>query len=338
MPADNPLLQVEKLRVYFDTPEGESRAVDDVSFRIMPGQTVGMVGESGCGKSVTSLAILGLINEPPGRIVGGRIMFRGADLRQLSEAELRRIRGDRISMIFQEPMSSLNPVMTVGAQVAEVFGLHRGMNRREAWGEAARMLELVRIPNAAARRRDYPHQLSGGMRQRVMIAMALAGEPDLLIADEPTTALDITIQAQILELMDQLKEQFRSSVLLITHDLGVIAETCDYVCVMYAGRIIERGLVGEIFANPSHPYTVGLLESIPRLEEIQAGRRLASIKHNVPPATRYPTGCRFHPRCSLATEECAAAVPPMQRIGDTQRSACIHVDQLAAARQTGPRA
>lgn len=319
------LLKVENLKTYFYLSDGIAKAVDGVSFAIPKGKTLGMVGESGCGKTVTSLSILRLIPEPPGKIVEGKILFKQTDLIQLSRKQMRSIRGNHISMIFQEPMTSLNPVFTVGDQVAEVFQVHRKMKKREALQEAIRMLELVKIPSAKDRAREYPHQMSGGMRQRVMIAMALACNPDLLIADEPTTALDVTVQAQILELMEGLKAQFESSILIITHDLGVIAETSDMVVVMYAGMIVESADVEALFGHPLHPYTTALLKSIPRIDEIRMGTKLAVIEGNVPDPADHPAGCRFHPRCPLMTPECIAEIPEMRELESGHFVRCIHV-------------
>ena len=329
--AKEKLLEVKNLKTYFQTSQGTAKAVDGVSFSIRKGETLGMVGESGCGKSVTSLSILRLIPSPPGRIEDGEIIFHDENILSYSEAEMRKVRGNRISMIFQEPMTSLNPVFTIGDQVGEVFRIHKGMTRKESIDEAARMLDLVRIPNAKQRVHEYPHQMSGGMRQRVMIAMALACNPELLIADEPTTALDITIQAQILELMEQLKEEFNSSILLITHDLGVIAEIADFVVVMYAGKVVECGSVYDIFEKPSHPYTLGLLKSIPKLEEIHLGKRLEPIPDNVPDPAHYPPGCRFAGRCPFATEECRVEIPELVDVGENHQSACIHIDKMMSS-------
>lgn len=327
----DPLLEVRELKTHFFTSEGVSRAVDGVSFRIGKGRTLGLVGESGCGKSVTSMSILRLIPSPPGRIVGGEIVFKGRDLLTLPEKEMRAVRGNQISMIFQEPMTSLNPVFTIGDQVAEVFRVHRRLSRREAMEEAARMLDLVRIPAARNRLRDYPHQMSGGMRQRVMIAMALACNPDLLIADEPTTALDVTVQAQILELMEGLKSRFGSSILMITHDLGVIAEISDEVAIMYAGLIVEQAAARDLFRRPLHPYTQGLLRSIPRRDELRGGTTLEPIPGAVPNPTRFPSGCRFRPRCAYADERCAAEAPDLVDLETGHRVRCHH----AAAIQGG---
>ncbi len=310
--ADQPLIEVKNLRTYFRTREAVSRAVDGVSFSIDAGKTLGVVGESGCGKSVTALSILRLVSDPPGRIEGGEILLRGRNLLGLPEKEMRKIRGEKISMIFQEPMTSLNPVFTVGSQIAEVFRVHRGLSRREAFREAVRMLETVRMPEAARRAREYPHQMSGGMRQRVMIAMALACNPELLIADEPTTALDVTVQAQILRLMKELQNQFGSAIMMITHDLGVIAETSDRVVVMYAGQIVEDAEVRQLFRAPLHPYTQGLMKSVPQLETIGLGRRLAPIPGNVPNPASHPSGCRFHPRCPFAQDRCRTEMPELE--------------------------
>ncbi len=296
-PAANgaPLLEVRDLRTYFFTEAGVARAVDGVSWSLPRGKTLALVGESGCGKSVTALSIMRLVPDPPGRIVGGQILFDGRDLVTASERELRQIRGNRIGMIFQEPMTSLNPVYTIGDQIIEAIELHQSLRGRAARELAIEMLRQVGIPAPERRVDEYPHQLSGGMRQRVMIAMALSCNPSLLIADEPTTALDVTIQAQILDLLRSLQEQRHMSVLLITHDLGVVAQVADEVCVMYASRIVERAEVRELFANPLHPYTQGLFRSIPRLG--QEKERLEVIPGNVPNPLHFPSGCKFHPRC-----------------------------------------
>ncbi|HEX6534896.1 MAG TPA: ABC transporter ATP-binding protein [Gemmatimonadaceae bacterium] len=327
-----PLLEVRDLRTWFHTRAGVARAVDGVSFDVQPHETVGVVGESGCGKSVTSLSILRLI-QPPGRIEpGSRITFEGRDLLALGEAEMRAIRGNRISMIFQEPMTSLNPVFTIGDQIAEVARVHARVSRREAWDRAVEMLGVVGIPAPADRAREYPHQLSGGMRQRVMIAMALVMNPALLIADEPTTALDVTIQAQILELLAELQQRFGMSILLITHDLGVIAETASRVLVMYAGEVVEEAAVETLFASAHHPYTEGLLAAMPRLGEER--ERLAVIPGTVPPPTRWPTGCRFHDRCPYAWDRCAAEHPPLYQIGPGHVSRC-HLAEEPGRRESG---
>jgi peptide/nickel transport system ATP-binding protein len=316
-----PLLEVSNLRTYFRTDEGEARAVDGVSFTVEAGEVVGIVGESGSGKSVTSLSILRLIPEPPGRILpGSSVRFKGEELVTASEDRLRQIRGNDIAMIFQEPMTSLNPVYTVGAQIMEALRLHRGLGKREARERAIELLRMVGIADPEARVDAYPHQLSGGMRQRVMIAMALSCEPDLLIADEPTTALDVTIQAQILELLRDLQQRLGMAMILITHDLGVVAQVCDRVLVMYAGEVVEEGSVEQIFRNPRHPYTQGLLQAIPRLG--QERDRLATIPGAVPSALAWPTGCRFHPRCPYGWELTAREHPELFDVEPGHRSRC----------------
>ena len=314
-----PLLAIRDLRVSFATARGPARAVDGIELTIGAGETVGLVGESGCGKSVTALSILRLIDRP-GRIEGGQIEFAGRDLLTLPESEIRAIRGNRIAMVFQEPMTALNPVLTVGYQVAEVAQVHQKLSKRDAWQRAVEMLTLTGIPDPAERAKQYPHQLSGGMRQRVMIAMALVMSPALIIADEPTTALDVTIQAQILELLAELQSRLGTSILLITHDLGVIAETARRVYVMYAGEIVEEADVRTLFAAAHHPYTEGLLAAIPRLGETRD--RLAVIPGTVPAPTDWPTGCRFRDRCPYAWERCAREHPPLYRIGTGHVSRC----------------
>jgi peptide/nickel transport system ATP-binding protein len=314
------LLEVRGLRTYFASERGEVRAVDGVDFTLERGRTLGIVGESGCGKSVTALSIMGLVPQPPGRIAGGEVLFEGKDLLKLPAQRLRDLRGDQLSMIFQEPMTSLNPAFPVGEQVAEALLRHRNISNDEAKNNAIEMLRRVRIPSPERRARDYPHQLSGGMRQRVMIAMALACNPKLLIADEPTTALDVTIQAQILELMRALRAELGTAIILITHDLGVIAELADEVIVMYAGKVIERCAAGRVFSEPQHPYTVGLLGSIPRLHLQQ--ERLSAIEGFVPDAASPPAGCRFHPRCPFVVEKCLREVPPLMEIGKDHYAAC----------------
>ena len=315
-----PLLSIRDLRTYFRTSAGVARSVDGVSLDVGAGETVGVVGESGCGKSVTALSVLRLI-QPPGRIEpGSRIEFEGRDLLALPEPEMRRIRGRRIAMIFQEPMTALNPVFTVGDQVAEVVRMHGAGSRKEAWARAVEMLARVGIPSPAERATQYPHQLSGGMRQRVMIAMALVLDPALVIADEPTTALDVTIQAQILELLAALQDRTGTSILMITHDLGVVAETARRVVVMYAGEVVEEASVGALFAEPHHPYTEGLLRSMPRVGHHR--ERLTTIPGTVPPPTAWPSGCRFRDRCPYAWERCAAEHPPLYQIGAGHVSRC----------------
>ena len=315
------LLSINDLTISFTLGGERAKAVDSISFAVNHGQTVGVVGESGCGKTVTSLAIMDLI-EPPGKVENGEVLFHGQNLRSLSEKEMRKIRGKKIGMIFQEPMSSLNPVFTIGNQISESFRIHQGLSKKDALTESIKMLKLVGIPAAEKRIHDYPHLLSGGMRQRVMIAMALACQPDLLIADEPTTALDVTIQAQILDLMSELQEKRHMSILLITHDLGVVAEACDWVVVMYAGRIVEKGSVKDIFSNPSHPYTQALLESIPRLGK--KAKKLNVIKGNVPNLFDFsPVGCRFASRCSKAEERCRRESPDSYLIGNNHVVSCF---------------
>jgi peptide/nickel transport system ATP-binding protein len=320
LPVIRNLLEVRGLTTVFDTDAGEVRAVDGVDFSLERGRTLGIVGESGCGKSVTALSIMGLVPRPPGRIVAGEVRFEGEDLLRLSPARLRELRGARLSMIFQEPMTSLNPAFTVGDQVAEALLRHEKTSRKEAKHNAIEMLRRVRIPSPERRARDYPHRLSGGMRQRVMIAMALACNPQLLIADEPTTALDVTIQAQILELMRALRSELGTAIILITHDLGVIAELADDVIVMYAGKVVERCPVSSLFTEPHHPYTIGLLGSIPRLDLAQ--QRLSAIEGTVPDAAAMPAGCRFHARCPFAVNKCREEVPPLLPIEENHFVAC----------------
>ena len=322
------ILQIEDLQTHFFTAIGTVRAVDGVSYDLKSGETLGVVGESGCGKSVTALSILRLIADPPGRIVGGAIRFEGRNLLELSESEMERIRGNDISMIFQEPMTSLNPLYTVGRQISEAIVLHEGLSRRAAMDKAVDMLRRVQMPEAERRAQAYPHQLSGGMRQRVMIAMALSCNPKVLIADEPTTALDVTIQAQILDLMRELQETFGTAIILITHDMGVVAENADRVVVMYAGRKVEEASSGELFDNPGHPYTKGLLGSIPHLDEVarsgQRRQRLNEIKGLVPSLFNLPPGCSFAPRCALATDRCREAPPPLEQHRPGHYIACWH--------------
>jgi peptide/nickel transport system ATP-binding protein len=320
-----PLLSVRNLVTEFRTDEGVLRAVDDVSFDLPAGGTLGVVGESGCGKSVTSLSILRLI-QSPGRVAAGEILFEGRDLLALPEPAMRAVRGARIAMIFQEPMSSLNPVYSVGEQIIESVVLHQRRSRREAWARAVELLALVGIPSPAERAHAFPHQLSGGMRQRVMIAMALACEPKLLIADEPTTALDVTIQAQILELLASLRARLGMAVMLITHDLGVVAEFAEQVVVMYAGRVVERAAVGELFARPLHPYTRGLLRSVPSYGDNARARRLPTIPGVVPDLRRLPSGCRFRDRCDRAFDRCATEEPALRDRGGGRLARC-HLDE-----------
>jgi len=317
------LLTVQDLRTHFFTGEGVVRAVDGVTLSVRPGETLGLVGESGCGKTVTALSILRLVPDPPGRIVGGTICFDGRDLLRLPEEEMRSIRGCAISMIFQEPMTSLNPVFTVGEQVAEGIRHHQKLSRREAWDRAVEVLRRVKIPDPARRAYEYPHQLSGGLRQRVMIAMALALGPRLLIADEPTTALDVTIQAQIIELLMGLQEEMQMAVILITHDLGVIAETADRVVVMYAGRVVEEASAEQLFETPLHPYTQGLLESLPKLEAGKRHRRLTAIPGLIPNLLDLPTGCKFAPRCPKVIGDCWPTEPELREIRPGHWARCI---------------
>jgi peptide/nickel transport system ATP-binding protein len=331
-----PLLRVENLKTHFHTRDGVVRAVDGVSFDVLPGETLAIVGESGCGKSVTSMSILRLLPMPPARIVEGKIEFDGVDLLKLPESEMRAIRGNRIAMIFQEPMTSLNPVLTIGRQIAEALVLHRGMSEAAATARAIEMLRKVHIPEAERRVQQYPHELSGGMRQRVMIAMALACGPRLLIADEPTTALDVTIQAQILELMRELRESSSksagASIILITHDLGVVAEMAHRVVVMYAGRKVEEAPVEELFAHPRHPYTRGLLGSMPHLGDSvgETGKRLVEIPGMVPSLKEELPGCLFAPRCPNASARCRSEVPPLEAHGAGHWAACWHPIGVAA--------
>ena len=325
------LLEVEDLGTWFYTRQGIVKAVDGVDFKVASGETLAIVGESGCGKSMTALSLMRLIPDPPGRIVSGSIKLGGRDLLKITEEEMRRVRGNEISMIFQEPMTSLNPVMTIGKQISEALILHRDMDRSQAMKRAVEMLELVRIPAPTQRAKEYPHQLSGGMRQRAMIAMALACNPKVLIADEPTTALDVTIQAQILELIVELQREFSAAVILITHDLGVVAETAHRVIVMYAGRKVEEATVGELFAHPLHPYTVGLLASIPRLDLMrgQAERtqgRLQEIPGIVPALFELPTGCAFAPRCNKADDLCRRERPSYEEKQPGHWAACWHTN------------
>ncbi len=324
--ATETILELRNLKTHFHTPEGVVKAVDGVSYTLRAGETLGVVGESGCGKSVTALSILGLIPQPPGEIGGDGIFFGDQDLTTLSTREMRRIRGNQISMIFQEPMTSLNPVLTVGFQIAEAISRHQGLPRKAALERAADMLNLVGIPLAQQRAKEYPHQLSGGMRQRAMIAMALSCQPKILLADEPTTALDVTIQAQILDLMVQLKDETGTAIILITHDLGLVAETCERVVVMYAGKIVEEAPVDDIFERPLHPYTVGLLQSIPKLRtEPEHGPRvrLQEISGVVPSLNRLPSGCAFRPRCTQAMTDCSQREPQLQEVAPGHYVSCL---------------
>ena len=317
------LLEIRGLKTHFATDDGMVHAVDGVDLAIDRGETLGVVGESGCGKTVTALSVLKLIATPPGRIVAGQILWRGRDLVPLSPDEMRSVRSKEIGIVFQEPMTSLNPVYTVGAQIAETVREHEGFGRRAALEKAVEMLRLVHIPNPQRRVHDYPHQFSGVMRQRVMIAMALSCNPQLLIADEPTTALDVTIQAQILELIAEMKERFGMAVMLITHAMGVVAETAQRVAVMYAGKVVEEAPVGELFSRPRHPYTRGLIRSIPRIDRAGRKERLAAIAGVVPSLLEPPPGCRFAARCEFAMPVCTAATPPLRRIETDHEVACV---------------
>jgi len=334
-PERAPLLEIRELKTHFFTRDGVVRAVDGVSCRLDPGETLAVVGESGCGKSVTALSILRLIASPPGRIVGGEVLFNGRNLLELPDAEMRRIRGNEISMIFQEPMTSLNPVLTIGRQIAETLVLHQGMDRKHAAERAVEMLQLVKISESKRRVQQYPHELSGGMRQRVMIAMALSCNPKLLIADEPTTALDVTIQAQILDLMRELKAKTGAAIVLITHDLGVVAEMAQRVVVMYAGRKVEEASVEALFERPRHPYTLGLLGSIPRLEDAVVDaigkKRLTEIPGMVPSLKEEIAGCVFEPRCPYARTRCRAEYPPLEEQAPGHWSACWESKNLPGA-------
>ena len=318
--------EIKNLKTHFHIPDGVVKAVDGVTYDLHAGETLGVVGESGCGKSVTALSILRLIPEPPGRITGDGIFFEGEDLTQLPTRELRKIRGNKISMIFQEPMTSLNPVFTIGFQIAEAVMLHQGLSKKDAMDKAAEMLDLVGIPLPRQRVKEYPHQLSGGMRQRVMIAMALSCNPKILLADEPTTALDVTIQAQILDLMLKLKDDLGTAIIMITHDLGLVAETCQRVVVMYAGKIVENAPVDEIFANPMHPYTIGLLNSIPKLRTSATDKeqgRLQEIPGVVPSLHRLPTGCTFNPRCPEVFGMCLENEPELKEVSPNHFVRCF---------------
>jgi oligopeptide/dipeptide ABC transporter ATP-binding protein len=330
--AARPLLEIAGLQTHFFTTGGVVRAVDGVSLSVRAGETLGVVGESGCGKSVTALSILRLVANPPGRIVGGAIRFDGANLLELSESEMEAVRGNDISMIFQEPMTSLNPLQTIGRQIGEAVALHRGLSQRAAMAEATAMLRRVHIPEPERRVHAYPHQLSGGMRQRAMIAMALSCNPKVLIADEPTTALDVTIQAQILDLMRELQETFGTAIMLITHDMGVVAENADRVVVMYAGKKVEEASADDLFERPGHPYTKGLLGSLPNLEVVARAdprrARLNEIKGMVPSLANLPRGCSFAPRCAFATAECRSDYPPLREHRPGHWVACWHAERL----------
>jgi len=318
------LLEIRGLKTHFSTDDGVVQAVDGVSLYVDAGETLGVVGESGCGKTVTAFTVMKLVPMPPARIVAGEILWRGKDLVKASDAEMRALRAKEIAIVFQEPMTSLNPVYTVGDQIAEVLRLHEGLSRKAAMDRAAEMLALVKIPNPQRRVKDYPHQFSGGMRQRVMIAMALACKPKLLIADEPTTALDVTIQAQILDLLNELKAELGMAVMLITHAMGVIAETAQRVVVMYAGKVVEEASVGDLFRDPRHPYTQGLIRSIPRIDLAATQKqKLEAIKGTVPSLINPPVGCRFAPRCPKAIPQCTEATPELREVSPGHKAACI---------------
>ncbi len=317
------LLEVDDLRVYFQSPQGAVKAVDGQSYYVEPGETVAMVGESGCGKSVSALAILGLVPVPPGQIAGGAIRFEGRDLLRLSEKEIRQVRGRQIAMVFQEPMTSLNPVLSIETQLTETMREHMGLTREEAWKRAIELLGMVGISEPERRLKQYPHHFSGGMRQRVMIANALSCNPKLIVADEPTTALDVTIQAQILQLMKDLTKQFSVALILITHNLGVVARYADRVNIMYAGKIVETGTTRQIYGAPKHPYTIGLLGSVPRIDK-RHGERLVPIDGQPPDLAELDDGCAYRPRCNWADDACARSFPPLESLGDGHSSACFN--------------
>jgi len=327
------LLEVRDLTTYFYTDEGVVKAVDGISYDVEKGKILGIVGESGCGKSVSALSIMRLVPYPPGRIVGGQVFFEGEDLLKINDSEMRKIRGNRIAMVFQEPMTSLNPVLTIGRQLTEALELHQGMTKTQAFSRAADLLQTVGIPDAARRLKDWPHQFSGGMRQRVMIAMALSCNPSLIIADEPTTALDVTIQAQILELMQDLAQEFGTSLIIITHNLGVVARYAERVIVMYAGKIVEVGTAEEIYHGTRHPYTLGLLNSVPRLDE-KMKVKLEPIEGLPPDLVDLPVGCSFTPRCKYAIDKCTQEFPPLDPVSDGHNSACWRSHELAELAST----
>lgn len=321
-----PLLEVDDLHVEFRTRYGVAKAVVGVSYSVAAGQTVGVIGESGCGKSVTAQAVMGIIDSPPGFVTGGQVRHQGVDVLRLPEEQRRQVRAESIAMIFQDALSALNPVFTVGFQIAELFRKHRGMSRRESKRKALELLDLVRIPGAKERLGDYPHQFSGGQRQRVMIAMALALDPYVLIADEPTTALDVTVQAQIMELLADIQAERNMGLILITHDMGVVADVCDDIVVMYSGRVVEKARVEEIYGNPAHPYTKALLQSVPRVD--LKGQRLQIIEGLPPNLTAVPPGCAFNPRCPLARERCRVETPPLYEVDGTHVSACHYWEEV----------
>jgi oligopeptide/dipeptide ABC transporter ATP-binding protein len=320
----SPLLHLNRVKTYFYTVEGTAKAVDDVSFSLNKGETLGLVGESGCGKSVTALSIMRLVKDPPGKVVSGEILFDGTDLLQISPGRMKSIRGKRVAMIFQEPMTSLNPVYTIGDQISEMLVTHENLSKKESWERAVDMIAKVQIPVPEKRAYEYPHQLSGGMRQRAMIAMALACKPEILIADEPTTALDVTVQAQIIDLMLELREEFGTAIILISHDLGIIAETVERIVVMYAGKVVEEGSTLSVFDAPKHPYTKGLFKSRPKIGERSkyGRRRLLEIRGAVPNLFQLPGGCSFHPRCTEATEVCRERSPELISESDNRKVRC----------------
>ena len=329
-----PLLEIKDLETHFQTPDGVVKAVNKVSYTVEEGEFVGVVGESGCGKSVSALSIMRLVPSPPGNVVGGQVLFDGQDLLQLTEEEMRGVRGNRIGMVFQEPMTFLNPVLTIGKQITEPLELHLGMTKKQALTRAGELLGLVGIPDVEQRLKSYPHQLSGGMRQRVMIAMAISCDPKLIIADEPTTALDVTIQAQILELMQRLSEELGTAMIIITHNLGVVARYAMKVVVMYAGRVIESGTSLDIYENPRHPYTLGLLSSVPRVDA-EIGSRLDPI-HGLPPdLIDLPPGCSFAPRCRFMIDQCLEGTPDLLNVGDSHESRCWRAEDLAGIASPG---
>ncbi len=321
------VLEIKDLRTYFYTEDGEVRAVDGLRYNVKKGECVGLVGESACGKSVSALSIMRLIPYPPGVIVGGEVIFKGQDLLKVSEDEMRHIRGNRIAMIFQEPMTSLNPVLTIRRQLSESLELHRRMDKKEAAAESVNLLKLVGLPDTESRVGDYPHQFSGGMQQRIMIAMALSCNPELLIADEPTTSVDVTVQAQLLELIDNLRTQFGTAVIIITHNLGVVARYVDRVNVMYAGRLVETAPTDILYSNPKHPYTLGLLASVPRLD-LARNRQLSVIDGLPPNLARLPKGCAFSPRCYLAIDRCREEIPELEEVGEDHYSACFRSGEV----------
>jgi oligopeptide transport system ATP-binding protein len=321
-----PLLEIRDLHVEFRTREGIARAVNGASYTVGEGETLAVLGESGSGKSVTAQALMGILDSPPGFVTGGQVLYRGQDILTWTDEERRQFRAEKIAMIFQDALSSLNPTFTVGWQIAELFRVHRGLSKKEAQAHAIELMQRVKIPGAAERVNNYPHQFSGGMRQRIMIAMAIALDPEILIADEPTTALDVTVQAQILDLLKDLQEEYNMGLILITHDLGVVAQVADKVAVMYAGRIVEKASISELFSRPAHPYAIGLLDSIPRLDD--KGHTLRAIKGLPPNLTKLPPGCSFHPRCRFAQDICRVEIPPVVELGPERISQCHFAQEI----------